>query len=126
MGKIAEALRANLQAVAQSDARALRELDQELKAATAAIGAPAPAALSGRADVKALLGQGSFQQQTVKTLKQLCRQHQIRGFSKLKKTELCKVLTEQGITPPPRPLERFSKPELIALVRQLLEAPTSN
>lgn len=126
MGKIAEALRANLQAVAQSDARALRELDQELKAATAAIAAPAPAALSGRADVKALLGQGSFEQQTVKTLKQLCRQHQIRGFSKLKKTELCKVLTEQGITPPPRPLERFSKKELIALVRQLIEAPTSN
>ena len=56
MGKIAEALRANLQAVAKSDARALRELDQELKAATAAIGTPAPAALSGRADVKALLG----------------------------------------------------------------------
>ena len=126
MGKIAEALRANLKAVAQSDARALRELDQELKAATAAIAAPAPAALSGRADVKALLGQGSFEQQTVKTLKQLCRQHQIRGFSKLKKPELCKALTEQGITPPPRPLERFSKKELIALVRQLLEAPSSN
>ena len=126
MGKIAEALRANLQAVAQSDARALRELDQELKAATASIGAPAPAALSGRADVKALLGQGSFQQQTVKTLKQLCKEHQIRGFSKLKKTELCKALTEQGITPPPRPLESFSKKELIALVRQLLEAPSSN
>jgi len=126
MGKIAEALRANLQAVAQSDARALRELDQELKAATAAIAAPAPAALSGRTDVKALLGQGSFEQQTVKTLKQLCRQHQIRGFSKLKKPELCKVLTEQGITPPPRPLERFSKKELIALVRQLIEAPSSN
>lgn len=126
MGKIAEALRANLQAVAQSDARALRELDQELKAATAAIAAPAPAALSGRADVKALLGQGSFEQQTVKTLKQLCRQHQIPGFSKLKKSELCKALTEQGITPPPRPLESFSKTELIALVRQLLEAPSSN
>ena len=126
MGKIAEALRANLQAVAQSDARALRELDQELKAATAAIGAPAPAALNGRKDVKALLGQGSFEQQTVKTLKQLCKEHKIRGFSKLKKPELCKTLTEQGITPPPRPLERFSKKELIALVLQLLEAPSSN
>ena len=126
MGKIAEALRANLKAVAQSDARALRELDQELKAATTAIGTPASTALGGRADVKALLGQGSFQQQTVKTLKQLCRQHQIRGFSKLKKTELCKALTEQGITPPPRPLESFTKKELIALVRQLLEAPYSN
>ena len=126
MGKIAEALRANLKAVTQSDARALRELDQELKAATAAIGTPAPAALGGRPDVKALLGQGSFEQQTVKTLKQLCKDHQIRGFSKLKKSELCKALTEEGITPPPRPLERFTKKELIALVRQLLKAPSSN
>ena len=126
MGKIAEALRANLKAVAQSDARALRELDQELKNATASIGAPAPAALSGRPDVKALLGQGSFEQQTVKTLKLLCKEHQIRGFSKLTNTELCKALTEEGITPPPRPLERFSKKELIALVRQLLEAPSGN
>ena len=126
MGKIAEALRANLKAVAQSDARALRELDQELKAATASIGAPTPAALRGRADVKALLGQGSFEQQTVKTLKQLCKEHQIRGYSKLKKPELCKALADQGIAPPPRPLERFTKKELIALVRQLLEAPSSN
>ena len=31
MGKIAEALRANLKAVAASDARSLRELDQELR-----------------------------------------------------------------------------------------------
>ena len=36
MGKIAEALRANLQSIAQSDARSLRELDQELFNAKAA------------------------------------------------------------------------------------------
>ena len=31
MGRLAEALRANLKSVAESDARALREIDQELK-----------------------------------------------------------------------------------------------
>ena len=36
MGKIAEALRANLRAVAESDARSLRDIDQELRKATAA------------------------------------------------------------------------------------------
>ena len=32
MGKIAEALRTNLRSLAESDARNLRDLDQELKA----------------------------------------------------------------------------------------------
>ena len=34
MGQISEALRANLKAVAESDARTLRELDRELKTAS--------------------------------------------------------------------------------------------
>jgi hypothetical protein len=33
---------------------------------------------------------------------------------------LAKVLEDHGVTPPPPPLESFSKKELIALVRQLL------
>ena len=37
MGRLAEALRANLKSVAASDARALREIDQELKAATSGV-----------------------------------------------------------------------------------------
>ena len=86
MGQLADALRANLKAVAASDARALREIDQELKAATAQVASPAPA-LSGQIDTKALLGQGRFQQQTVATLRQLCKQHGIKGVSKLKKLE---------------------------------------
>ena len=70
MGQLADALRANLKAVAASDARALREIDQELKVATAQVASPA-AALSGQIDQKALLGSGSFKQQTVATLKKL-------------------------------------------------------
>ena len=119
MGKIAEALRANLQAIAQSDARSLRELDQELRDATA----PAASApqLTGRERKAALLGKGIFQHQTVATLKRLCRENGIKGYSKLRKAELAKELERHGVVPPPRPLENFKKDELIALVRKLLD-----
>ena len=118
MGKIAEALRANLQAIAQSDARGLRELNQELRAATAP--ATATPQLTGRERMAALLGKGSFQQQTVATLKRLCRENGIKGYSKLRKAELAARLTAEGVSPPPRTLDSFTKKELIALVRQLI------
>ena len=119
MGKIAEALRANLQTIAQSDARSLRELDQELFNAKAAVRSTPQ--LQGREQLKALLGQGSFQQQMVATLKRLCKENGISGYSKLRKAELAKELERHGVEPPPRPLESLSKKELITLVKQLLE-----
>ena len=88
MGMIAEVLRSNLKSIAQSDARTLRELDQELSAATAAVGSEKQALLNGLTEVKALLGNGSFAQQTVDVLKSLCRKHGLKGYSKLKKTSL--------------------------------------
>ena len=118
MGKIAEALRANLQTIAQSDARSLRELDQELFNAKAAVRSTPQ--LLGQQQLKALLGQGSFQQQTVTTLRRLCKENGISGTSKLRKAELAARLTAEGVSPPPRPLESFTKKELIALVRQLI------
>ena len=119
MGKIAEALRANLQAIAQSDARSLKELDQELSNATAT--APTVPPLKGRDRIAALLGKGSFQQQTVATLKRLCRDNGITGYSKLRKADLAATLEQHGVEPPPRPLESFTKRELIALVQTLLQ-----
>jgi len=119
MGRIADALRENLRTIAQSDARSLRALDQELKAATAATSPPL--ALSGReAAVQALIGKGSFQQQTRVTLQALCRQHGIKGYSNLNKAELARVLAQHGVEPPPRAVESFSKKELVALVKQLM------
>lgn len=117
MGRIAEALRANLRTIAQSDARSLRALDQELQRASATT---TSAALPGAEGVQALLGEGSFAQQTLATLKALCRQHGIKGYSKLKKAELARVLAQNGVEPPPRPVESFSKKELVALVKQLM------
>ncbi len=117
MGQIAEALRSNLREIAKSDARSLRQIDEALKDARDAVGIHA---ITPTQEVKALLGKGSFQQQTVASLKGLCRQNKITGYSKLKKADLAKLLEKQGIEPPPRPLESFSKKELVALVRELI------
>ena len=120
MGRLAEALRANLKSVAASDARALREIDQELKAATFGV-VPAEAHLTGQVDAKKLLGKGSFKQQTVTTLRRICKENGIKGFSKLKKADLCQTLEAQGIQAPPPPLESFSKKKLVAMLKTLLE-----
>ena len=120
MGRIAEALRANLKAVAESDARTLRELDRELKTASLQNGVSRPEALPGQASIKALLGSGSFSSQTVSTLKRLCKENGITGVSKLRKAELVARLEAEGVNPPPRPLESFSKKELVSMLRTLL------
>ena len=120
MGRLAEALRANLKSVAASDARALREIDQELRAATSGV-VPSEAQLTGQVDAKALLGKGSFKQQTVTMLRRICKENGIKGVSKFKKAELCQTLEAQGIEAPTPPLESFSKKELLAILKTLLE-----
>ena len=117
MGQIADALRANLQKVAQSDARSLRALEEGLESIQSA------EASSRRVlpeTVKALIGPGTFDKQTNKTLQSLCKEHGVRRFSKLKKAELIAALKEKGVAPPPRPIDRLSKNELVKLVKLLM------
>ena len=118
MGKIADALRSNLHQLAQSDARSLRAMEQELRGAQDTESAPL---FTAAPDAKALLGSGSFQQQSVATLKRLCKENGIKGYSKLKKPELSKILKANGVTAPPPPLESFSKKELVAMLKKVLE-----
>ena len=124
MGKIAEALRSNLRSLAESDARNLRDLDQELRALRDTH-LSEQQVLPQRSEVKALLGGGTFQQQTVAALKRICKENGIKGVSKLRKAELAARLTAEGVSPPPRPIESFSKKELITLVKRLLESFTA-
>ncbi len=116
MGRIADSLRSNLREIAQSDARSLREMDAELKAATKDSKVPQ---FQPNQKIKALLGEGSWKQ-TNKTLINLCRSNGIKGFSSLKKAGLVALLKKNGINPPPRALESFSKKELVQMLRQLL------
>ena len=118
---IADLLEATSRELAGTDARVYRRVGEHLQRTAQAIEelqSPSPQATTSPL---ALLGRGSFQQQTVATLKGLCKQHQIPGYSKLKKADLARVLEQHGVEPPPRPLESFSKKELIEIVRCLVE-----
>jgi len=117
---IADLLEATSRELAGTDARVYRRVDTHLKRTAQAIDELHSPASPPRGNGLALLGQGSFQQQSVATLKGLCKQHGIKGFSKYKKADLARVLQQHGVEPPPRPLESFSKKELIELVQQLL------
>ena len=116
MGRIADSLRANLREVAKSDARSLKEMDEELRTATQLSGVHQ---LKQSKKVKALLGQGSWNQ-TNKTLQELCKKNGIKGFWNLNKSGLVALLKKNGVTPPPKPIEQLLKKELVSLVKELL------
>jgi hypothetical protein len=87
MGKIAEALRANLRELAQSDARSLRALDAELKATRAGT--------AGRlADQKPPAGQLSdgLDKLTVAELKNRCKARGLKLPGKARKVDLVSAL----------------------------------
>jgi hypothetical protein len=106
--------------LAGTDARVYRRLGEHLQRSATALQSLQDHEAAGSAASQALLGKGSFRKQSVASLKQLCKEHGIKGYSKLQKDALAKVLEHHGVTPPPPPLESFTKKELIGLVRQLL------
>jgi hypothetical protein len=117
---IADLLEQTNRELTGTDARVYRRVADHLQRSGSALEALQDGQPGGTQAPQALLGKGSFQKLTVASLKRLCREHGITGTSKLKKAALAKVLEDHGVTPPPPPLESFSKKELIALVRQLL------
>jgi histone H3/H4 len=117
---IADLLEQTNRELAGTDARVYRRVADHLQRSASALEALQDAQPGGTQAPQALLGKGSFQKLTVASLKRLCREHGIKGTSKLQKAALAKVLEDHGVTPPPPPLESFSKKELIALLRQLL------
>lgn len=117
---IADLLERTNRDLAGTDSRVYRRVADHLQRSGSALQALQDAQPGGTQAPKALLGKGSFLKQSVASLKRLCREHGIKGTSKLQKAALAKVLEDHGATPPPPPLESFTKKELIALVKQLL------
>jgi hypothetical protein len=117
---IADLLEQTHRELAATDARVYRRVADHLQRSGSALQDLQDYQSAGTQAPKALLGKGSFLKQSVASLKRLCREHGIKGASKLQKAALAKVLEEHGVTPPPPPLESFTKKELIALVKQLL------
>ena len=117
---IADLLEQSHRELAGTDARVYRRVADHLQRSSAALHDlqdPQPGGTQAR---KVLLGKGSFLQQSAASLKRLCKEHGIKGYSKFQKASLAELLERHGVTPPPPPLESFTKKELIALVRQLL------
>lgn len=117
---IADLLEQANRELAGTDARVYRRVADHLQRSTAALQDLQDPQPAGSPDPKALLGKGSFLKQPAASLKRLCKEHGIRGYSKLQKAALVQLLERHGVTPPPPPLESFTKKELIAMVRQLL------
>ncbi len=117
---IADLLERTNRELAGTDARVYRRVGEHLQRSGAALQGLQDPQPPGRHNPEALPGKGSFLKQSVASLKRLCRAHGIKGYSKLNKDALAKVLECHGVTPPPPPLESFTKKELMALVRQLL------
>jgi hypothetical protein len=117
---IADLLEQTNRELAGTDARVYRRVGEHLQRTGAALQGLQDAEKTHSPASKALLGQGSFLKQSVASLKRLCKENGIKGYSRLQKNALAKILESHGVTPPPPPLESFSKKELVALVRQLL------
>jgi hypothetical protein len=117
---IADLLEQTNRELAGTDARLYRRVGEHLQRSGAALQNLTDHEAAGSPASKALLGKGSFLKQSMASLKRLCKEHGIKGYSKLQKDALAKVLEHHGVSPPPPPLESFTKKELIALVRQLL------
>ena len=63
--------------------------------------------------------EGSFADQSSQKLKQLCKEHGLKGYSKLSKTALCAALEKAGVKAPPSPLENLDKLQLVQLAGKL-------
>jgi len=117
---IADLLEATTRELAGTDARVYRRVGEHISKTAAVAEELNDNSNTNRKAAPALLGTGSFKQQSLKTLRGLCKENGIKGYSKLNKSSLTEVLEAHGVTPPPRPLESMTKKELIALVRALM------
>ena len=63
--------------------------------------------------------EGSFDGQSSRQLKQYCKDHGLKGYSKLSKQGLIALLEKAGVQAPPRPLEGLNRPQLVGLVEKL-------
>ena len=114
--------------LAHSDARLYRSVDRHLsrtreilrQAETATGAMPRELAASSP---QLLHGAPSFERQTRKSLEALCRQHSLRGYSRMSKALMIQRLQQKGVAAPPVPMEALSKAELLSLLRDLLSTP---
>jgi len=114
--------------LAHSDARLYRSVDRHLsrtreilRQAEAATGVIPPELAAPSQHI--LLGAPSYERQTRKSLEALCRQHGVRGYSRMGKSLMIQRLQQKGVAAPPVPMEALSKAELLSLLRDRVGTP---
>ena len=63
--------------------------------------------------------EGSFADESSRQLKQYCKTHGLKAYSKLSKPMLCEALEKAGVQAPPYPLEKLDQPQLVQLAEKL-------
>jgi len=112
--------------LAHSDARLYRSVDRHLsrtreilrRAEAISDGPPLETAASSP---RLLLSAPTYERQTRRSLEALCREHGIRGYSRMSKATMIQRLQEAGVAAPPVPMEALSKAELLSLLRDVLD-----
>jgi hypothetical protein len=102
--------------LAKTDATVYRRLGQHISATRQALAELSPE----ESGPLGLLSGGDFNSMTVAALKKLCTGNGIKRVSALKKPQLISVLTEHGVQAPPTPIEKLTKGQLVAIVKELL------
>lgn len=127
-GSLADLFLQASRSLAHSDARLYRSVDRHLsrtreilrRAEAFSDGLPQDSAASSP---RPLLGAPSYARQTRRSLEALCREHGIRGYSRMRKAAMIQRLQEAGVAAPPVPMEALSKAELLSLLRDVLRTP---
>ena len=114
--------------LALSDARLYRSVDRHLsrtreilrRAEASNDGVPLETTVGSP---RPLLGAPNYERQTRRSLQALCREHGVRGYSRMSKATMIQRLQEAGVAAPPVPMEALSKAELLSLLRNVLRTP---
>jgi len=114
--------------LAHSDARLYRSVDRHLSRTREILRQAEAARDTIPEELTALSpqllqGAPSYKRQTRKSLEALCRQHSVRGYSRMSKDLMIQRLQQKGVAAPPVPMEALSKSELLSLLRDLLGTP---
>ena len=109
--------------LARSDARLYRSVDKHLKRTRAILNEEDSHSTERPIlddPLRDLTGPPSFERQTRQSLQNLCKHHDIRGFSRMTKAGMVEALKSKGVSVPPIPLQALTKSELIAAIESKL------
>ena len=123
-GSIADLFLAASRELASSDARLYRSLDRHLRRTKELLAQEdelSDSVLRQANPPRALAGSHSYERQTRLSLRELCREHGIPGYSRMTKKLMIELLIATRVDAPRIPLEALTKAELIEALRDMIK-----